>query len=244
MRRARGPRRRAAARSMTRWLWSMPSDEPVAGAGGRPRDARDDGRRAGRPAVTGGKRRGKDQPGPRRGHVADGLGDIPVALPTGQREGRRPAAPSTTSLSAAAVAAELRDRAGAVPAPDRRRTSRRTLRNRSSSMPRQAATMSGAAGSSASTQAGRSSVAVRHLQRLRPAPEPPHRDDPDRRAEREHPERDPPCRAVAGIERADDEDRDRGEQEARARAGPTAPIRTYPAARAPRPPPRTGPSRR
>ena len=32
-----------------------PSDEPVAGAGGRPGDAREDGRRAGRPAVTGGE---------------------------------------------------------------------------------------------------------------------------------------------------------------------------------------------
>ena len=146
--------RRRRGRSIRRWLWSIFAtswSRPAAGGPGTPGTTV--GASAGQRSAAA-RAAARTSPALRGGDVADRLGDVPVALAAGQRERRL-----RERLDDAAQGRRRSPRAAAivrsaVPSPDRRRTSRRTLRNWPSSMPRQAATMSGAAGSSSSIQAG------------------------------------------------------------------------------------------
>ena len=70
------------ARSTIRWLWAILRRSVSRSASGATRDALDDARGVGRPAIAGGERRRQAQPHPRLAGVADALGDVPVALAT------------------------------------------------------------------------------------------------------------------------------------------------------------------
>ena len=141
-----------AARSTIRWLWAILREQRRAVGVRRTGDAGHD-RRA-RPAATAGRRlrRGQREPGPCVAGMTDGLGDVPVLLAAVApqvvvRQRRRRC--RVERLGQRASWATIRSAVRGPPASGPRGGPRRA---RPSSMPRHAATMSGAPGSSASTQ--------------------------------------------------------------------------------------------
>ena len=173
------------------------------------RDAGDHRRGIRRPAPGRREPGGEHEARPRRRDVADRLGDVPVRLAARQRERivgerldeahdrgqqRRRAGQRSSSRSRARPAAGPRGGRSGTARPRCRATRRRCRappsREQSPSRP------------SVEILA----VAVRHLRRVGPPPEAPHRDDPDGRPEGEQPEGDPPRVAI----RSDRAGRSRG----------------------------------
>ena len=142
-----------AARSTIRWLWAIlrtSVSRSASGAPGIPWTTA--GASAGQrpPAAS---ERGQAQPDARLAGVPDALGDVPVALAAGRSKDRLRAAVSTSAASASAIVASCGTRVAVLPGPARWRTWRRTVSSSPASMPRHAATTSGAPGSRASTHA-------------------------------------------------------------------------------------------
>ena len=201
-----------AARSMTRWLFAIraTSVRPVgAGGPGTP------GTTAARPAANGPTRPAR-RPSTAlrgRGRVADRLGDVPVALAAGIAKPSSGSA-ETTSARARPVASSC----GTVRGADRRRCarriSRRTLRNCPLvDAPPRGDDVGRVRFKGRAHARSASPVAARHLGRLGPAAQPPHR----RRSRRAGPSASIPNASrqptVGRVEQADAEDRDGREQE-------------------------------
>ncbi len=142
---------RSAARSTIRWLEPRRRTRAARCDGHRPGHPRYDPGRIGREPAVRREGGGHREAGASVGVVADRLGDVPVALATGSLE-RRLRQRHDDGSRASVMAASWATTPAAVPGPARLRTSRRTEMKRPASIPRNAATASGAPASMASSQ--------------------------------------------------------------------------------------------